>query len=187
PLPAALASPDPIGNFVRPVGRQLWFWLISRLGESAALGHALNLALLLGVVALAYHVARRLAGPRAAAFAGAILALSYVTDVPVRWVSGSQDLLATLGALGALALFLGGQRWLAALAFGLAMLAKETVLLTPLIAAFAARKPGERWRASLVRAWPLGLVAGGWAVLWLGVLRRHAGRTLAFSADALPA
>ena len=48
-----LTGPDPIGNFVRPVGRQLHFWLLARAGgESAAPFHAANLALFLAVLAL---------------------------------------------------------------------------------------------------------------------------------------
>ena len=83
-LPAALLSPDPLGNFVRPVGRQLWFWGLSRLGESPALAHALNLALFLGIVALLFSITRRLAGMRAAAIVAGVIALHYAADVPVR-------------------------------------------------------------------------------------------------------
>src|SRR5437870_5776905 len=123
-LPAALLSRDPLGNFVRPVGRQLWFWIISRLGESPAVAHALNLALFLVVVALLFVVARRAAGTRAATIAAALLALHYAADVPVRWVSGSQDLLAAVAALGAIALCLAGRTWPAAAALAVGLLSK---------------------------------------------------------------
>lgn len=164
---AALTAPDPIGNFVRPVGRQLHFWLLARVsGESAVVFHAANLALFLGVVALLFLVTRRLAGTVAAAFAAAFVALHYAADVPLLWASGSQDLLALCGALGAMALFLAGRRSLAAVALLGGMLSKETVLFTPLVAALAARRTGEPWRRSLVRAWPLGLAVAAWAALW---------------------
>ena len=176
PLWAALTTPDPIGNFVRPVGRQLHFWLLARAsGESAVVFHAANLTLFLGVVTLLFLVTRRLAGTVAAAFAAAFVALHYAADVPLIWASGSQDLLALAGALGALALFLSGRRALAAVALLGGMLSKETVLLTPLVAALAARRAGEPWRRSLVRAWPLGLAVAAWAVLWGRALLHSAG------------
>ena len=171
----ALTGADPIGNFVRPVGRQLHFWLLARAGgESALVFHLANLALFLGVVALLFIVTRRLAGGAAAAVAAAFVALHYAADVPLLWASGSQDLLALAGALGALALFLSGRRVLAALALLAGLLSKETVLFTPLVAALAARRAGESWRRSLARAWPLGLAALLWAALWLAVAAHSA-------------
>jgi tetratricopeptide (TPR) repeat protein len=164
----AVTSPDGLGNFFRPVGRQLYFWLLSHFsGESSFAFHAANLVIFLGVVALLFIVAHRLAGPRAAAVAAGFLALHYSVDVPLRWVSGSQDLLAVLGALGALALYLSNFRMWAALPLLVGLLSKETVLLTPVIAVVAGRRPGEPWRAALVRAWPLGLAVVVWAALWL--------------------
>jgi hypothetical protein len=184
-LLAALTGADPIGNFVRPVGRQLHFWLLARAGgESAALFHAVNLALFLGVLALLFVVTRRLAGTLAAAVAAAFVALHYAADVPLLWASGSQDLLALAGALGALALFLAGRRALAGAAFLLALLSKETVLFLPLVAALAARRAREPWRASLLRAWPLALAALAWAVLWVSVLARQAAARQAVAWDA---
>ena len=172
---ATLSGRDPIGNFVRPVGRQLHFWLLARAsGESAVAFHAVNLALFLGVIALLFLVTRRLAGTVAAAIAAAFVALHYAADVPLLWASGSQDLLALAGALGALALFLSGRRALAALALLAGLLSKETVLFTPLVAALAARRAGEPWRRSLGRAWPLGLPVVVWASLWVAVALRSA-------------
>jgi hypothetical protein len=167
-LLGALTAPDAISNFFRPVGRQLYFWLIGRLaGESPRAFHAVNLVLFLGIVVLLFAVVRRLVGGVAAAVAAAFLALHYAADVPLRWVSGSQDLLAVLGALAAIALHLAGRRAWAAAALLAALLAKEAVVLTPLIAAAADRRPGERWRATLVRAWPLALATAAWVTLWL--------------------
>jgi hypothetical protein len=167
-LIAALTAPDAINNFFRPVGRQLYFWLFAHLaGESPRAFHAVNLVLFLGIVALLFVIVRRLAGTVAAAVAASFLALHYAADVPLRWVSGSQDLLAVLGALAAIALHLAGRRAWAAAALLVALLAKEAVVLTPLIAAAADRRPGERERATLVRAWPLAAATAVWATLWL--------------------
>jgi len=172
----ALAAPDPIGNFFRPVGRQIYFWLVGRLsGESPAVFHAVNLAVFLGIVALLFVIGRRLAGPQAAAVAAAVLGLHYAADVPLRWVSGSQDLLAVLGALGAISLYLGGRRGWAALSLLLGLLAKETVLLTPVIAAVAGRRPRESWRVAVIRAWPLGLAVVAWAGLWIATAPQRRG------------
>ena len=51
------------------------------------------------VLALLFVLVRRLAGVRAAAIGVAFLALHYAADVPLLWVSDTQDLLATAGAL----------------------------------------------------------------------------------------
>lgn len=175
-LPAALVAPDVIGNFFRPVGRQLYFWILAHpFGEAPAAAHAANLALFLGIVSLMFVIVRRLAGTGAASVAAGFLALHYAADVPLRWVSGSQDLLAVLGALGAIALHLAGRRAWAAPTLLLALLSKETVLLTPLIAAVADRRPGERWLPALRRAWPLGLAVAVWAALWLVTLPQRRG------------
>ena len=167
-LLAALLAPDAIGNFFRPVSRQLFFWVVGHLaGESARAFHAVNLGLFLGVVASLHAVARRLAGGVAAAAAAAFIALHYSADVAVRWASGDQDLLAVLGALAAIALYLGGRRAWAAVALLAALLSKESVILTAAVAAVAGRRPAEPWRATLTRAWPLGLATAIWAALWL--------------------
>ncbi|MGH7731162.1 MAG: hypothetical protein ACRENJ_07925 [Candidatus Eiseniibacteriota bacterium] len=167
-LISAVTAPDGLDNFFRPVGRQLYYWLLTHLfGESARAFHAANLVLFLGILTLLFMVARRLAGPMAAAVAAGYLALHYATDVPLRWVAGSQDLLAVFLALAAIALYLADFRRWAALPLLLALLSKETVLLTPLIAVVAGRRVGERWPAAWARGWPLGLAVAVWAALWL--------------------
>jgi hypothetical protein len=184
---AALTSPDPLRNFWRPVGRQLYFWLVSQSGESAAVAHALNLVIFLGIVALLFVLARRLAGTRAAVIAASVLALHYAADVPVRWASGSQDLIAVAGALGALCLVASGRQGWAAVALGLGLLAKETVVVTPLVALWMARRPGQRWTRRLATLWPLGAVVVVWAVLWVLAMQGRPGGTIRFSPAAVPA
>ena len=187
-LVAALVSPDGLGNYFRPVGRQLYFWLLGRLsGESAYVFHIANLVLFLGIVTLLFVIVRRLAGPMAAAVAAGFLALHYAADVPIRWVAGSQDLLAVLGALGALALYLANARMWAAVPLLLGLLSKETVVLTPLVAVLAGRRVGEPWRASLMRAWPLGLAVAVWAALWLATAPQRRGLEAALGLEPLGA
>ncbi len=190
PLAAVLVASDPIGNFVRPVGRQLAFWVLERLGGgSPAAFHAFTLALFAASLALLFAIARRVAGTRAAVVASAFLALHYAADVPLLWASGTQDLMALTGALGAIALFLAGCRAWAVAALLAALLSKETVLFTPLIAALAARRPDERWSTALARAWPLGVAVVAWAVLWVAAAATapaHA-HPLSFSPGAVAA
>jgi len=70
-LPAALGSPDPLGNFLRPVGRQLYFWTLSRVGgETPTVFHVANLALFLASLVLVYLLVRRLGAARPAAVGG---------------------------------------------------------------------------------------------------------------------
>ena len=171
-----LAARDPIGNFFRPFGRQFYFWGLSRItAQSSVAFHAVNLGLFLGILTLLFSLTRRLAGLRAAAVATAFLAVHYAADVPVRWVSGSQDLIAVAGAMLALWLLVRGRGAWAGLSLFLALLSKETVVLTPLLGILAARRPGESWRASAQRAWPLFAGVAAWAVLYVAMSNRHRG------------
>jgi hypothetical protein len=170
----ALATPDPLSNFYRPVSRQFFFWCVSRAsGESPFVFHAVNLGFLLLVLCLMFLVARRLAGAHAGITATALLALHYTADVPVRWASGSQELLAVAGTLAAFHFHLGGRRVLAAIAMTLAALSKEVVLLAPIIIAVADHRPNERWVATARRAWPLGLAVALWGAVWLLMPQRY--------------
>src|SRR6266581_1318506 len=173
---AVLVAPDPIGNFFRPLGRQVYFWGLAHLTRQSPLAfHAVNLGLFIASVALLFSITRRMAGLAAAAIAGSFVALHYAADVPVRWVSGSQDLMATAGALAALWLLqLGRRAWAGVLLF-LALLCKETAVLTPLIGVFVAREGREPWRDSARRAWPLFAGAAAWALLYLAMGSRHRG------------
>jgi hypothetical protein len=175
-LPAVLAAPDPIGNFFRPLGRQIYFWTVAHLtNQSPAAFHVVNYLFFLAVVGLLFALVRRLAGLRAAAVAAAFIALHYAVDVPVRWVSGSQDLLATAGALGALVLLLDGFGLWAGVMLVLALLCKETVVLTPVIAVFVARRPGDSWSVTLKRTAPLWIAAALWAAFYVAMGSRHRG------------
>src|SRR5262245_46066822 len=85
-LIGALFSTDPLGNFMRPVGRQLYFWLVSRAGaESAGLFHAINLALLAALAFLVYRIGRRFAGVGTGVFAASFVGMHYAADVPTLW------------------------------------------------------------------------------------------------------
>lgn len=175
-LPAVLAEPDPLGNFFRPVGRQLWFWTLSRAsGESPLAFHLAALFVFLLTITLLFALAQRVAGTGAALVAAAITALHYAADVPIRWASGGQDLLAVAGAIGALLLFVAGRAVPAALVLLLALLSKETVVFAPLVAVVLGRRAGEPWAGALRRAWPLFAATALWALLWFAAMSRGAG------------
>jgi hypothetical protein len=172
-LAQVLASPDPLGNFFRPLGRQVWFWLFARLGgESPGVFHAANLACLVAAVVLLALLGRRVAGPFAGVVAAAFLAVHYAADVPVLWASGSQELLSLALALVALMFHVNGRRALAAVAMLLALLAKEAVVLAPLAAIALDDTPGG-WRVRTRRAWPLAAAVLAWLALAVWAMARR--------------
>ena len=174
-LSAALTSPDPLGNYFRPVGRQLWFWSLTHLGGGAPwLFHAKALGLFAIAIVLLFLLIARALGPRAALIAAALLALSSAADVPVLWASGAQDLIAVTLALLALWCFQRGWPRAAAGAFALALLGKETVLFTPVIAVWAARRRGETPAEAALRAWPLALTLLLWGIAYGAMLPQRA-------------
>jgi len=191
-LASVLASPDPIGNYFRPLGRQVWFWTLARVGgESAFVFHLANLLCLVGAVVLLAALARRVAGPLAGVVAAGFLALHYAADVPVLWVSGSQELLSLVLALAALVLHpRAGQHaraaWVGIAAAGLyfgALLAKEVVVLLPMVAV-ALDGAGGGWRARLRRAWPLAVALAAWLALAAWAMARRGGPGAGLSLSA---
>jgi hypothetical protein len=185
-LPDAMGSADPLGNFFRPVSRQLHFWVFSRLGnESPLTFHLVNLALFSLAVALLFFIVRRLAGSLAAATAAGILALSYAADIPIRWASGSQDLWALATALAALLLYLHGRGWWAGLCLLLALLSKETVVFTPLIAVLLGRSGFGSWRVALRQSLPLWIAGAIWLALWFVTMATRAPATETLNANPL--
>jgi hypothetical protein len=184
-LGTVLASPDPIGNFFRPLGRQVWFWLWGALGRESPLPfHAANLVLLLGALVLLARITRRLAGPAAGVLASAFLALHYAVDVPVRWASGCQELLALALGLASLDAYLAGKRWLAAAGFVLALLSKESIVVLPLVAVALDPKP-RPFLARARAAWPLAVAGAAWLAFatWATLRRGTPGAGLALTAE----
>jgi len=178
---------DPLRNYWRPLSRQVYFWVVSALGESPVVAHVMNLALFLGILALLYLLTRKLAGERAALVATAIVALHEVADVPVLWASGSQDLLAIAGALAAICLAINGRVGWAVIPFLCGLLSKETAIVTPLITLWMLRQPNERWRASLRRVAPLFVATAVWLPVWLLMMRGGAHQGLNLDATSVPA
>ncbi len=162
---AALASPDPIGNYFRPLGRQVWFSVLGVWsGESPFVFHAANLVCLVLAIVLLARIARRAAGPAAGVIAAAFLALHYAADVPVLWASGSQELLSLTLVLAALDLQQRGARLAGAGVFLAALLAKEAVVLAP-VAALALDPEGGTLRTRVQRGWPWLAAVGVWVAI----------------------
>ena len=144
--------------------------------------HAANVLVHLASSLIAFFLLRRLLKSQGAALAGALVfALHPVQVETVGWISGLKDLLAGVGSLAAIALYLkagdepgGGRRrlWLyvaSTLALLLAMLSKPSAITTPavmfVIDVVLQRRP---WRQAAVWLFP-------WFVLALGIaaLARH--------------
>ncbi len=166
-LLSTLLLPDPLGNYWRPVSRQAWFALIAAVGNQSPIAfHLANLFLFAAILVMLFVILRPRLGSRIALTATALLSVHHSADVPVLWASGCQDLLSVLGALVAI-WCLGNSRPLyASAAFALALLSKEVVLATPIIAALILYGGGERFRASISRIWPLGVVI----LVWLAAI-----------------
>jgi hypothetical protein len=175
PLVDSLLSRDPLGNFLRPVGRQLHFWIWSHATRESPLAfHLVNLVLFLAAVVILYEIARRLAGRGPAIVAAAFLALQYAADVPLLWASGSQDLLALALGLGAILLAMEDQDVGAAFAFVLAVLSKETAAAVPVLCFLAGRRAGESPAQTLRRQWPIYAAFAAWGAVWIATLAwRH--------------
>lgn len=119
----------------------LTFWLNFQLGGMDPVGyHALNLALHVGAVLLAYECLRRLIGERAALVAAALFAVHPFQAEAVDYVWGRGIVLATLLCLASLRAWLNGRHWEAVLWFLAAMLAKEEVAAFPVALLLLDRK-----------------------------------------------
>ena len=179
-----LGSPDPLGNFFRPLGRQVWFWLWANVGhENPVVFHAANVALFVAAVVLLALLVRRVSGPFAGVVAAGFLALHYAADVPVRWASGSQELLALTASLGALLAYVSGRRVWGGVLFACALLAKESVVLLP-VAAAALDTEGGGLGARIRRLLPLLVALVAWVALaaWATLQRGAPGAGLTPSA-----
>jgi tetratricopeptide (TPR) repeat protein len=135
---------------VRPLTRISYFLDHALWGMAPRGFLATNLALHLAAALLVFSLARRrLGSPAAAALAGALFALQPAHEAAVAYVSGRSALLSTVLVLGGLAVWerggAAGRRaaWGATALFALAVLARETALVFPLLALlWEATRPG---------------------------------------------
>jgi tetratricopeptide (TPR) repeat protein len=149
--------------------------------DHAVLYHAVNLALHLGAVALAWECLRRLLPERAAFAACAIFALHPIQAEAVNYVWARGILLATLLCLAALLEWLEGRSWIAVAWFAAALLAKEEAAAFPLVLWWLDRKRRAPALVMLALSAAAGLrafyatavVAGSGAGLQAGITPGH--------------
>jgi hypothetical protein len=179
PLLRSLTHADALGNYYRPLSRQIYFAILAGLNASPAVFHALNFLIELCALALLLDLLTALL-PFEAALAGALyFALIPLQRVAWLWISCSQDLLALAFALGSFALYRRDRRLPAAVLLLAALASKESALPLPLAMAawdvlIARRRPAEALR----RAAPMAVLALGWSVIALTVSLRGAGARL---------
>lgn len=170
-----------LGNFYRPLSRQIYFALLTPVAGGNPLAfHLANAALWLFGLALLLDLLLALVAP-AAAIAGVLyFALLPFQRVNLTWISCSQDLLALVASLSAVALYRRGHRGRAALATLAAVASKEVALPLPFVLA-----AWDHWiargtpRAILARLWPSAAVVGAWCVV-LVVVRAQNPEAAAF-------
>ena len=143
----------------------LTFWCNVQTSGQNPLGyHAVNLALHLGAVLLAYECLRRLLPRRAAWVAAAIFAVHPLQAESVDYVWGRSIVLASLLCLASLLAWLRGARWQAVAWFAAALLAKEEVVAFPLILLLLSGRERRVWPPILTMG-ALSLAAG-LRVIW---------------------
>jgi protein O-mannosyl-transferase len=138
----------PYAKLYTPVAYSAWWWLARVFGgpPNPAVFHAFNVLLHLAAAALVFSVLRQMIENDWAAFAGSmIFALHPLQVESVAWVSGMNTLLASVLSLAAIRLYLeyatdtSAARWpwyvAASIVFALALLAKPTAVITPLLVA----------------------------------------------------
>src|SRR2546428_6343685 len=175
-LAASLTELGPLGNYYRPVSRQIYFKLLSPLANGSPLAfHLVNNALFLVALVLVADLLAALL-PRAGVLAGTLyFALLPFQRVNLMWVSCSQDLLALTGVLGALALWRRDRRLPALACFGVACMSKETALAFPIgLVAWERAVRGRAWAAIVRRVLPFAAVAAAWAAVAITMRARHA-------------
>jgi hypothetical protein len=181
---------DALGNYWRPLSRQVYFALLAPIGSGQPLVfHAFDFAIFLGAIALLADLLRGFAGPAGVLAGLAWFALLPMQRVNLTWISCSQDLLALAGALGALAAWRRDRPRIAAIAYLAAIASKESALALPLALLAWERWIARRdWRAAALRVAPLAGLGAAWAGAAAWVTARSGGHPpLELDAGAIPA
>ncbi len=159
---------DSLGRAWREPAMDLWvpvtyttWWLTALFSQppDPAAYHALNLLLHAAAVACVFFLLRRLDFPTfPAALGAAVFAVHPIQVESVAWASGTKDVLSALLSIAALLAFLSPRRWLYSLGtllFILALLAKPTAIVVPVLAAILARFVLRRpWKLIVQSAGP---------------------------------
>ncbi len=133
PLTESLTGVGALGNYFRPLSRQLYFAALTPIADGAPwVFHVVNALLFAGALMLLVDLLRGLL-PVNGVMAGAL----YFATLPLQrvnliWISCSQDLLALLFALAALACFRRGRDGWACVAMLAALASKEVAFALPI-------------------------------------------------------
>ena len=183
PVTVSLTRLGALGNYYRPLSRQLYFAALTPLsGGSPLVFHLVNAVAF--AVALALLVDLLLAFlPLSGALAGTLyFALLPLQRVNLAWVSCSQDLFALVLTLAAFALFRRGRDGWACLAYLGALASKEVAFPLPVVLAAWASRPrsagGETVappspQALARRMAPFAITAALWLTVVVAVRARH--------------
>ena len=163
-------TPDPSTLFYRPISREIYFRLLYLLDPNQPFwGHLANTILLVLAVMLLGSITRKLAGPRAGYLAAISFAALGALPILVGWASGSQDLLAIVFILAALAAQLSNRPVIAVIGIACALLSKETaVAFVPAIALarWVVDERPHRLGSSLIGS---GLLVAAWGAVHPGI------------------
>jgi hypothetical protein len=163
-----------------------WRWLSQQLfwdagralaGLDARPYHLAVLAMHAGAAILLDRLLRHWCGGPAAFVGAAFFATHPALYTALYWIAANSDVMAGMLALAALlaALAAGRARWLAAPLFALSLMAKESTLPLPLVAALALVARGRSPRAALTAPPVLGMAAVAAAMLLVLTVGRGAG------------
>ena len=158
--------PDAQSAFYRPISREIYFGVLSRIAPShpvvAHVGNALLLAVALALVAM---LAGRLGGAKFGLLTGLFLAALGALPLLVGWVSCSQDLFAMIFVAAALLTAWNGRLWASACLIAAGILSKETAIFFFPGILFLALQGAEGPRGIRARLIPYGLIF----ILWAGI------------------
>ncbi|MEO5989043.1 MAG: hypothetical protein ABIU54_08150, partial [Candidatus Eisenbacteria bacterium] len=157
PLPALWGLDKLAFHWWRPWSRETHYWAVQHLaGADPAAFHAVNTALWIAVLGTFWALVRRSAGGRAAAWALAAAAAMAAWGLPLLWVAGVQDLWMVFASLLAVHAWASDRRALAAVAYAVALMSKETAAFLPaLLIAWEVRIARQPWRGAFRRLVPL--------------------------------
>ncbi len=175
PLVESLTHLGPLGNYFRPLSRQLYFAALTPIGGGQPLVfHLVNYGVFLAALVLLVDLLLAFVPP-VAAMAGALyFALLPLQHLALTWISCSQDLLALALALASFALYRRGWVWPAALTYLCAVASKESALPLPLaLLAWDAGGAGVPARQRVTRLAPFAVVAIGWGALSVAMRLEH--------------
>lgn len=179
PVAESLADLGPLGNYYRPLSRQIYFEVLTAVGGGRAwVFHAVNYLLFLVSLALLADLLAAFLSTRGVMAGLLYFALLPFQRVNLTWISCSQDLLALTGSLAALALYRRGRIVPAVAAYLAAVASKESALPLPVaLVAWDVLVVRERMKHVVRRVAPFLAVGAGWAALSLWMRTRHAAVT----------